>query len=226
MEQEQRRDLAISGIMGGSGGIYNNVTINGRGTIRGPLDCIGFQCSGTADIRGDVKTQSMQINGLAKVAGKAGVGRLRVEGKLTVADRLGGEDIDVHGFLNVNGHCDAESFRASGGFRIGGLLNAGTFDIELFAPCGAKEIGGGTIRVCKPVHLYSFAKLLKSLLPKFDVLKADAIEGDDIHLEHTRAKVVRGTNVTIGPGCEIDLVEYKEALDLDKDAIVREQKQV
>lgn len=37
----------------------------------------------------------------------------------------------------------------------------------------------------------------------------ETIEGDDIHLELTRARVVRGNNVSIGSGCDIDLVEYK-----------------
>ena len=40
-------------------------------------------------------------------------------------------------------------------------------------------------------------------------LKAETIEGDDVYLEHTTAQVVRGNTVTIGEGCEIDLVEYR-----------------
>ncbi|MNR67595.1 hypothetical protein D3C85_1916860 [compost metagenome] len=47
------------------------------------------------------------------------------------------------------------------------------------------------------------------------------IEGDDIYLENTRAKVVRGNQVVIGPGCEIDLVEYKVLLEKKKGANVK-----
>ncbi len=39
-------------------------------------------------------------------------------------------------------------------------------------------------------------------------LQTSIVEGDDIYLEHTIAEVVRGNNVTIGPGCEISVVEY------------------
>ncbi|MCL6576409.1 hypothetical protein [Kyrpidia sp.] len=38
----------------------------------------------------------------------------------------------------------------------------------------------------------------------------ETIEGDDIYLENTRARVVRGTRVQIGPGCQIGLLEYSE----------------
>jgi hypothetical protein len=48
----------------------------------------------------------------------------------------------------------------------------------------------------------------------------DTIEGDDIYLEHTTAKVMRGDTVDIGDGCEIDLVEYRTDLKKTPDASV------
>ena len=51
-------------------------------------------------------------------------------------------------------------------------------------------------------------------------LVADIIEGDDIYLENTHAKVVRGNNITLGPGCEIAFVEYKNDFKQDKEATV------
>ena len=39
-------------------------------------------------------------------------------------------------------------------------------------------------------------------------LTADFIEGDGVRLERTTARAVRGNTVVIGPGCEIELVEY------------------
>ena len=41
-------------------------------------------------------------------------------------------------------------------------------------------------------------------------LTADVIEGDNVYLENTTARVVRGNNITIGQGCKIEMVEYKE----------------
>ncbi|TKH51903.1 cytoplasmic protein, partial [Bacillus cereus] len=52
------------------------------------------------------------------------------------------------------------------------------------------------------------------------------VEGDDIYLEHTIAEVVRGNNVTIGPGCEISVVEYHTSFNQKGNAVVKEHKQI
>jgi len=54
-------------------------------------------------------------------------------------------------------------------------------------------------------------------------LTAGTIEANSVELEGTRAKVVRGAEVVIGPGCEIDRVEYSKSLDVAEDALVREK---
>jgi cytoskeletal protein CcmA (bactofilin family) len=227
MGPKTRPDLTISGMLGGQGGMYNSVNLHGVGKINGHLDCIHFHCHGRVKIQGGVKAaQTAEIHGVARIAGHLESGKVNVHGKTNVGGYLSGEEIEIHGFLDVNGHCNAESFCARGGFRINGLLNAGTIDIQLYAPCEAKEIGGGTIRIQKPGMVSPFSKFIRSILPKIDVLTAETIEGDDIHLENTRAKVVRGSNVTIGPGCIIDLVEYQQHFDQDKDANVLKSRRV
>jgi cytoskeletal protein CcmA (bactofilin family) len=226
MEQKNRHNLNISGLMGGQGGLYNSVTINGLGKVKGDLDCIDFFCHGTANIDGRFKAQSAEIHGIARIAADCVAKHMKVHGKSTVGGHLSGEEIEIHGFMNVKGNCDAETFHSRGGFRINGLLNAEKIDIFLYAKCKAKEIGGGIIRVQKPGAMSPFQNLIRTILPKFDVLTTDLIEGDEIVLENTRAKVIRGTKVTIGPGCEIDLVEYKEQLQLDKNAKVAESRKV
>lgn len=60
----------------------------------------------------------------------------------------------------------------------------------------------------------------------YGTLEADTIEGDEIHLESTRAKVVRGKRVVIGPDCEIERVEYEESLDVDESAEVGERQKL
>ena len=54
--------------------------------------------------------------------------------------------------------------------------------------------------------------------------KTESVEGDDIYLEYTTAKVVRGNTVRLGAGCKIDLVEYKTSLEKASDCIVKEEK--
>ena len=52
-------------------------------------------------------------------------------------------------------------------------------------------------------------------------VEADTIEGDEIFLENTRARMVRGKKVTIGEGCEIEIVEYKDSLEVTEGANVK-----
>jgi hypothetical protein len=55
-------------------------------------------------------------------------------------------------------------------------------------------------------------------------VEADTIEGDEIFLENTHARIVRGKKITIGEGCEIEMVEYSESLEVSPKARVKHQK--
>ncbi len=54
-------------------------------------------------------------------------------------------------------------------------------------------------------------------------VEADTIEGDEIFLENTRARMVRGKKISVGEGCEIEYVEYSESLDVIDGARVLHQ---
>ncbi|WP_176706579.1 polymer-forming cytoskeletal protein [Paenibacillus hemerocallicola] len=244
MSMNIRRDLNISGVLGGcSGGTFNKVTINGHGTVNGDLDCIGFTCNGKTSVRGKVTAEIIEVNGSASFGGEIRTGKLRINGKsemegavsarnfrsdghTKVGGDMTGEEVEINGSFKVNGNCDAERFRARGTFRIDGLLNAETIDIDLYAECRAREIGGESISVRKTGIDSPFGKLMKALIFPKDALIADTIEGDEVRLEYTTAGVVRGTNVTIGPGCHIGLVEYKDGYRRDIDAVVIESRQM
>ena len=131
-----------------------------------------------------------------------------------------GETVALQGFLRVKGDCAVERFGCEGGFEVSGLLNAGVVDVALGAPCTATEIGGESISV--RYASWALKRLVAKLLPSQSFrLAAETIEGDDVRLENTTAKVVRGTNVTLGPGCDIELVEYSEAFERASGAKVK-----
>ncbi len=226
MEVGARRDLCISGMMSGQGGTYHSVRIDGVGKVNGDLDCVEFLCNGTARVKGGLKVQTARLNGMVRVGGSLSAERLQLNGQATIGGDMAGDEMDVEGFLRVNGNCAAESFRSRGGFRVGGLLNAGSVEILLNARSKAREIGGGTIRVQRPGLVNPVGKLIRAILPAYSMLKADTIEGDDIYLENTKAGVVRGTRVTIGPGCKIELVEYQEHFHQEQGAHVTEKRLV
>jgi cytoskeletal protein CcmA (bactofilin family) len=216
---ENRTDAKIAGTGTITGGTYGNVTIAGAGNVRGDIDCLAFKVGGMADVTGTVKATSVNVggtgnfngdieggdvvfNGTADVHGRIAGDLLRIAGTATIDGPVSAQRVEIRGTAKIGGGVEAESFDGQGVFSIGGLLNAGTVTIRLYGGSDARDIGGETIdvRQGKPW----------SLLPFFGErnLTADTIEGDTVYLENTRAKVVRGANVTIGPDCEIDLVEY------------------
>ncbi|CAG7631633.1 hypothetical protein PAESOLCIP111_03318 [Paenibacillus solanacearum] len=241
VEQDNRRDLVISGSGTSGGGQYRDVKISGEGKVYGNVECNQFKTNGKSEVNGSVLARIAQINGLSVITGDLKAEEVRVFGdmKLEGSGKYGdfkcrgiaringdltGENLDLEGEMTVDGDCEAEVFCAKGAFEIEGLLNAGVVDITLYGSCRAKEIGGEMIKVGKRNGLRS---LLYPFLPVLALkLTADVIEGDDIYLVNTKAKVVRGKRVTIGQGCEIELVEYKEQFEPHQGAKINESKQI
>ncbi len=201
MEQMRRNNLNLSGIGSAAGGTYDDVLVQGIGKIHGDIDCVRCKLEGVASVFGNIKAQDVHIQGKAKVEGGVAADEVKIEG-------------DVF----VGGNCEAESFDAAGGFTVDGLVSADQVSIRLYGPAKIREIGGETIRVMKG---HGFG-----LFSRFKKLSTESVEGDDVYLEYTKAKVVRGNRVHIGPGCEIDLVEYRGEFRQDEDARVTEHNKV
>jgi len=242
MERESRHDLNISGVVSASGGTFNHVIINGEGKINGDIDCIDFKINGVSDVYGNVKMRTGKINGKAviggnlaseefKISGSSEIGgnlavkEIKIEGSADIKGSVSAEEVEIKGGFKVKGDCEAEVFVSKGAFTIGGLLNAGNIDILLYGNCKVKEIGGEKINIRKD-KANKIIRFIESIFPFSTELSTEIIEGDDIYLENTRAKVVRGNDVSIGPGCDIELVEYKNNFKQVKEAKVKNNKKV
>ncbi|HTY10416.1 MAG TPA: hypothetical protein VMF88_05040 [Bacteroidota bacterium] len=243
MDKKTRHDLKISGSASASGGYYNNVVVNGQGDINGDFDCIDLKVSGTSDIEGSVKTKTgkvtgrtaiagsletddFKVSGMLEVKGAVDAKELKVDGTAVIGGKLSADHLEIKGGFKAKDDCTAETFVSKGAFSVGGLLNAGNVDVVLYGPCRAKEIGGETINVRRG-NTFRLGRLINSLLFSLDLqggLSTDTIEGDDIHLEDTKAKAVRGNNVSIGNGCDIALVEYRGKFVQSDNAKVKESK--
>ncbi len=238
-------NLTINGAGSTGGGQYHAVRINGSGTITGELTCDEFAGNGSVEVQGllmtrtlavhgegnfhgGVKADSAQVHGRAAVQGDTAVRDLLGRGAVELAGGLTAEKVDIKGLLTIGGDCSAETFTAKGRFTIGGLLNADTVDVELYGDCRVREIGGSTIRVIHTRQLFSgLSKLIHSLVNHpHGGLVVDSVEGDEVTLECTRAGVVRGKRVTIGPECEIEQLEYTDTCQIDPGATVKDTKQV
>jgi cytoskeletal protein CcmA (bactofilin family) len=87
-----------------------------------------------------------------------------------------------------------------------------------------KEIGGETINIRKDTPNKQYGILIKLLIwlsgGKHGKLTVDWIEGTNVYVEDTEAKIIRGEKIVIGPRCRVESIEYSESLDIDAQAEV------
>lgn len=233
-------NISISGSGSAGGGEYDSIKISGSGKISGDTICNEFKCSGSGKVVNSLKIGTGKVSGSAKfedvvtaeyftvsgsatIVGPFNVGELKTSGSLKVETEVKGESIHVSGSLKVEGDCSAEQFYLSGGCQIGGLLNAGQIDIKLGGRCDIQSIGAEAITVKVGHFNGALLDLFSSLFSQEPYLYASTIEGDDLYLENTVAKTVRGRNIVIGRGCDIESVEYSGSLDLNDGAKVKNQ---
>jgi cytoskeletal protein CcmA (bactofilin family) len=113
------------------------------------------------------------------------------------------------------------------GLLMLGLLNAEEIDIKLRGCSFVDEIGGSNINVKRQSCYKSiFERMFMTVSGAQHNLKCNVVEGEDIYLEYTEAKVVRGKNVVIGPGCDIEKIEYSNSITLDDKSKVCNQEKV
>jgi cytoskeletal protein CcmA (bactofilin family) len=243
VENDVLRHLTVNGTGITSGGSFNKVKIRGEGTINGDLHCVQWKVFGTADVnglvkaksidifgqanmRGNVETETMKIFGEADINGIVTINDFNLRGAVHMKEKLVGGHIHGYGELKIEKDCEADSISLKGVVTIGQTLNAEKVDLYLhFEDSRIPEIGGEIIRVRKS-KAFNVLNFLKRFRHDSAKLVAESIEGDEIYLEYTKAKVVRGKEVTIGPGCEIDLVEYQTSFQQDEKAKVLESKKI
>jgi len=238
-------DLKIDGSGSAPGDEYNSVKINGAGRIIGDTVCREFRINGSGNVDGNLDLEDGRINGTGTIDGNVKVKQLKITGSGQIRGTVSGDNITVSGSVTIGenldvqivkiegsakiGHdCNAENFNSDGTFEIGGLLNADEINIKLYhSKSRAREIGGERIRVVTGSSAgFNVLKTIFTLGMYNPILEADSIEGDEIYLENTTAKVVRGSNVTVGKGCNIGLVEYKSVFQQAGDAKVGEAKKI
>ncbi|CAM2936067.1 polymer-forming cytoskeletal protein [Paenibacillus sediminis] len=239
-QQNARYDMHISGVGKAAGGQYGNMQIDGMGKVNGDIDCLACEVNGTSHFYGAVIAESIRISGTGTVDGEAKAGSILVEGFSTfkkdvscksiavngrgvLEGNLTAETVEIGGSAKIKGDLESETIRVQGGFSIGGFLNAGELDITLQHVSQAKDIGVEKITVKKGGRRRFFEQITPVLASR---LEANVIEGDEIYLEYTHANTVRGNRVTIGPGCRIKLVEYKEEFKQDPSSQVKKAQQV
>jgi cytoskeletal protein CcmA (bactofilin family) len=220
----------------GSGTIQGDIEcqdlkISGSGKINGDITSEEFKCSGSSKITGSINAKEITISGSTNIEGSVTAAEMSVSGSSKISEnltckefsssgstkingKLHGGEIKSHGSLKVEKDCEVETFISRGSVTIKGLLSADKVDIKISHESFIKEIGGEIIEVKNEHSAKLFMQVVNFFMQRDDHLRSDLIEGDEIYLENTKAKLVRGKNVTIGENCEIETVEYSGAFDV------------
>lgn len=229
--------VSISGTGTIGGGKYTDVNVAGSARIIEPLETDTLRVSGSLVAEAPVKAGNIRVSGGATllkdveaetvgVSGALTCGanlvaeKLNVSGSIDIGERLSGGSIDVTGEIKVGGDCEVERFKSRGGFTVGGLLSADVVDVKMYGRCTAREVGGETIEV----RIYRNPIQSVALALGFGertLLETDSVEGDRVYLERTKARTVRGRDVELADGCDVELVEYTGELKQAPGAKVR-----
>lgn len=235
MEKQDVKDLKIHGMGNVPGGAYGKIKTDGTATFKGEVKCASLTANGSLKLRDSIYAEQFRLNGTGRGTGTLAGKRLRVDGTLKIDGDVSFAEININGMLQASGDANGEEADIDGGLKllgsvkygrlkvhgvlqVGGRLSTGELDMTMAGACRAKEIEGERIFVRKKLGVGRLLTLLStSLAPG---LTAELIEGDDIVLEETKAGIVRGNTIRIGPGCVIDRVEYKHHYEVDPNASV------
>ena len=217
-------DMSISGAGRIAPGEYENIRISGSGRLCGLVRCASLHtagaCSGESlDCAGQTKTA-----GSCSFSGDVSSNKLSCSGSFSCGGNVRSNSLSVCGAASVKGDITAETATVIGAIKCKGLLNAETVRIKSDGFCHIGAIGGSNV-VIRPEHSSSvlqrvplLSRLFKEKWQKIRI--ENHIEADVIELVNVSAPRVSGRIVTVGEGCEVDLVQYSEQIDISPNAKV------
>lgn len=236
----EKRSVSIAGSGKVAGGEYHTVKISGSGKVEGDLVAEELRISGVGKVEGTTKAREIVVSGTGKFEGQVEADTFQCAGACKVEADLQAKEVRAAGTLKVEGNIKAHYFRSGGALKVEGdleaelvsltglcgvtgLLSADRVEMKLEGASYVREIGGEVIEVRRRQRGGFLEELGLLFFRRPGSLQATSIEGDEVCLEGTQAKLVRGKRVTIGPGCRIERVEYEESLDVSPDSQVGEE---
>lgn len=237
-----RKQLSQLGARVEAGG--RRIVISGSGVVAldEPIDT--FKCAGSGKVTSDLRAKEVRISGACKIGGECegqevhSSGSLKVEGGLRAQEfhssgstrimgDLRGQEIETSGALHVEGSIlDSQELRSSGSLEVGGAVR-----VQEFASRGRFRIGEALEAQEVDIRLRGMCKVPAIQAEEIHVrggrrrgeLRVERITGQEVYLEGTRADLVHGKEVRIGPYCTIGVVEA-DKLEVHESSTVREQR--
>lgn len=238
-DETMLNNIDISGMGKIAGGEYNNINISGMVKILGDIKANNVGVSGKGDSLANIEANSIDISGMFKVLGESKViesinssgsfkvlknitaNKVNISGTLKCLEGINFDLIELSGWLKCKNDCEGRKIYGEGKINVEGLLSADEIDIKLLGRSNVNEIGGENIKIkagkenCFKIFIFNYKQK--------NELICNLIEGDNIEIENTTAKVVRGNNITIGRNCKIEKIEYSGELSVAEGSCVKEK---
>lgn len=214
------QDITIMGESHMSGGGYGFVKILGNASTQEDMEAERIKVVGSGEFR-SVKAGEIKVTGNARFTGSLKVTRLEISGSVDTLSTVKAQSIKVYGSLTATEEVSAEKFHAKGLIKLTSL-NADDILIEPAENSRVHEVGGEKVQV-KPLGMFHLGFFGFNHAKR---LVSDTIEADRIELSNTTARIVKGNQVIIGPGCNIETVEYRDSLEVDDNSAVKNQVKV
>lgn len=209
-----------------------SIVINGAGKFLEDTKCEEIDVEGSGTFKGNLEVNELQVSGSSKVEKMVQGDMAHIEGALVALDGASFDKVTVDGAFKTLKSLEVEEINCNGILSIGEELNGEKIIITLKGASKIGTIGGHEIKVRKGsfygnTQIFSMIKgLFSGESSNYDGLTCVEIEGDEIDVEYTKAKIVRGCNVVIGDKCEIGKVEYSESIIASPSAKIREKVKV
>jgi len=213
----------------------------GTCVVEGDVRATRFSCSGSQRVGGDVVAGEIKISGSLVVGSDVEADSFYSKGRFEVGGLLSADDIQIG-----LGHRGTSRAGEVGGERIevrragqSWSLHKQDFERQVGKVGYKLEKGFAKLRdrFGIDIEIGDLDKLVEEMVKFGDKIKAhididlgefgeagkleaETIEGDEVYLENTKARIVRGKTVTIGPGCQVERVEYSLSLEVDERAHV------
>ena len=241
-------DMKISGSGHIAAGEYENVRISGSARLSGLLRCESFHVSGSSHGEELECKKDCKVSGSSSFSKNANAESMAISGAfscgqdITVTEKLtcsgclkiGGSlkcgSLSISGSAKARGDIESEIVNIRGKINCDGLLNAEEITIKFDSGMEIGNIGGSKIVIYKDIKRKINMRLpfLSSLINANcgNLCIKNSIEGDDIALEGVTAQRVSGRIVAIGAGCNINLVQYSENVEISPEAKIGTVEQV
>ncbi|WP_151733058.1 hypothetical protein [Paenibacillus tengchongensis] len=184
---------------------------------------IPLKVMGSLICREDIRASFIHVFGHLKANGMVATARLKVSGDCSIAKACHAESIEnlgslrlhslqarhVHssGYLSAAGPMRVATFAAKGAVKLQSLEAADSIEIVLGNTSTAERLtSSGWVHIRR-----SFPKL-GFHMGSFRRLACGLIQGASLRLEYTSARLVCGTDIAVGPGCDIGEIRYSHSL--------------